>query len=286
MSHFTVLVVTDSEPDDSMLTEALQPFHDFECTGTDDKYVQCIDKTDEFRKNWEDHKDDYPEFLTYLKEWEGIKSTSSPDTSGEHKYGYALIDEIGVVTKVIDRTNPNKEWDWWTVGGRWSGKILRTDGHRCDSAMKSSIDFDGIRELKSREAGEENDKITSILAAVGLKNDWHAWEHVREIMFPGDINAARTFYNGQPQITALKSAHIWELDPFLQSREEFVAEAAKNSFSTFAVLKDGKWSEKGDMGWWGCVRDEKDPDAWHQEFEGILSGIRDDQWLTVVDCHI
>jgi hypothetical protein len=38
MSHFTVLVVTDT-PDEDALTRALQPFHEYECTGTKDKYV-------------------------------------------------------------------------------------------------------------------------------------------------------------------------------------------------------------------------------------------------------
>jgi hypothetical protein len=38
MSHFTVLVVTDS-PDD--VEAALQPFHEYECTGIFDDVVGC-----------------------------------------------------------------------------------------------------------------------------------------------------------------------------------------------------------------------------------------------------
>jgi hypothetical protein len=44
MSHFTVLVVTDS-PDD--VEAALQRFHEYECTGIVDQYVKWIDVTDE-----------------------------------------------------------------------------------------------------------------------------------------------------------------------------------------------------------------------------------------------
>ena len=287
MSHFTVLVVTDEEPDDAILSAALQPFHEFECTGTDDQYIQDIDITEEQKADWEQHKEAYPDFIQYLKDYEGKPATMSPDLKGEHKYGYALLDASGNVTKVIDRTNPNKEWDWWVVGGRWSDKLLTKSGKRCDMARKGDVDFEGIRIQKSKDAADDYDKITAILTAAGVKNEWHKWEHVREVMFSGDIDAARTFYHAQPGIKALSEARIWDdADGYLQSREAFIAEAEKLSFSTFAVLKDGKWSERGDMGWWGCVSDEKDSDAWNVEFSDVLNSIRDDQWLTIVDCHI
>ena len=48
MSHYTVLVI--GEP----LDEALQPFHEFECTGYNDEHIQELDITDETRENYED----------------------------------------------------------------------------------------------------------------------------------------------------------------------------------------------------------------------------------------
>jgi hypothetical protein len=48
MSHFSVLVIGGN------VEEQLQPFHEFECTGTDDQYVQEIDQTEEARKNFEE----------------------------------------------------------------------------------------------------------------------------------------------------------------------------------------------------------------------------------------
>ena len=47
MSHFTVLVIGD-EPE-----VQLQPYHEFECTGTSDQYVQNVNKTDEAREEYE-----------------------------------------------------------------------------------------------------------------------------------------------------------------------------------------------------------------------------------------
>lgn len=40
------------------------------------------------------------------------------------------------------------------------------------------------------------------------------------------------------------------------------------------------------MGWFGCVTDEKDEDAWGAAFAKMLDAIPGDHWLAVVDCHI
>lgn len=52
MSHFTVLVVTKEEPTKEVLGKELGPFHQFECTGRDDEYVQTIDITEEAIKEY------------------------------------------------------------------------------------------------------------------------------------------------------------------------------------------------------------------------------------------
>ena len=60
-----------------------------------------------------------------------------------------------------------------------------------------------------------------------------------------------------------------------------------NDLTTFAVIKDGKWYEKGEMGWWGaCVSNEKDKEVWYKEFHKILEEQDPETLLTLVDCHI
>lgn len=46
MSHFSVLVVGDN------VEVQLAPYHEFECTGRDDQYVQEIDETEEARAEY------------------------------------------------------------------------------------------------------------------------------------------------------------------------------------------------------------------------------------------
>jgi len=69
-----------------------------------------------------------------------------------------------------------------------------------------------------------------------------------------------------------------------QTEEEFVK--YRGAFTTFAVIKDGKWYQKGDMGWWFLVSDEKDDNKWSKEITSLIEELDEDTMLTVVDCHI
>jgi hypothetical protein len=54
----------------------------------------------------------------------------------------------------------------------------------------------------------------------------------------------------------------------------------------FAVLTpEGKWIERGDMGWFGMVANEKDKDSWEAEFEKIKKAY-DGYTAVSLDCHI
>ena len=53
------------------------------------------------------------------------------------------------------------------------------------------------------------------------------------------------------------------------------------------ITPDGEWHERGEMGWWACVSNEKDKDAWETEYRNAVKALADeDICVTVVDCHI
>lgn len=52
MSHFSVLVVTPTGSQEE-LAAALQPFHEYECTGVRDQYVVEVDETEQFHREYE-----------------------------------------------------------------------------------------------------------------------------------------------------------------------------------------------------------------------------------------
>lgn len=59
-----------------------------------------------------------------------------------------------------------------------------------------------------------------------------------------------------------------------------------DEITTFAVVKDGEWYERGEMGWWCHVSNEKNSDDWDAEVKALLKDLPADTLLTVVDCHI
>ena len=289
MSHSTCLVIG------SDIEAQLQPFHEFECTGMNDQFVQDVDVTQECRERglgWHGLED-----LTVTDE-------SKVDRDDAHKYGYAVVDSEGNLIKAVKRTNPNKKWDWWVVGGRWSGFFKLKDGatgslgepglmgscrsaapNRADQCTKGSIDIAGMRDDAGREAGEHWDKASA--AANGLA--WESWVKCRDDLFKDDIQAARDFYNGQAPVKAIKAAFddfFLAPDTFQVSREEYVNTARNRALSTYAVLYKGEWSARGEMGWFGISDDKVSEADWSRLFNELIDGLPDDTLLTVVDCHI
>ena len=122
MSHFSVLVIGNN------IEEQLQPYHEFECTAENDQYVQDVDVTDECKEHGLD--------------WHGLEDKTVSDEAqvdrdGEHKYGFAIMDADGKLIKAVRRTNPNKQWDWYQVGGRWSGFLKLKQGANGEHGQRS-----------------------------------------------------------------------------------------------------------------------------------------------------
>jgi len=138
-------------------------------------------------------KDKYPDYNTYLRDWHGVEDIT--------KQGY--------------HHNPKAKWDWYQLGGLWSGLI----------------------KLKAGATGK--------------------------------VGQAGTFDN-ETGIDQAKKGDIANID----------------ELKTFAVLKNGKWYEKGEMGWWGIVTDEKLESDWESEQKKLIEGLPDDTLISIYDCHI
>lgn len=124
MTHFTVLVVADTE---SELEAALLPYHEYECTGIEEYTEWVIGHPaeraldDALKILGEDWVDENPaikaKYETYI----------STDNLGDLFYDWdgTEEDEDGNYGR---RTNPNAKWDWWVVGGRWTGLLMLKPG--------------------------------------------------------------------------------------------------------------------------------------------------------------
>ena len=60
----------------------------------------------------------------------------------------------------------------------------------------------------------------------------------------------------------------------------------KRTEPPFAMLIEGEWIERGEMGWFGMARNEKSASQWGKEFKKRIKDIDPNTLVTVVDCHI
>lgn len=272
MSHFVVMVIGDN------IEVQLQPFHEFECTGENDEYIQEIDITEECKRNGLDYHGLHDKTVT---------NENDVDRNDKHKFGYAIVNSTGDLIKAINRTNPNAKWDYWVVGGRWSRMLRVKDWIYCDSARKKDIDFDGMRVEAAIEATDTYDKVFSIIKE--YLHNFIPWTKMCDEIHSGDIKAAREAYNKQSAIQIIrkdKDFRFINIEDFMIDRSDYIQNAANNAVCTFALLKDGEWYERGEMGWWGLVSNEKDQNEWQREFGIMIDNLPDDSLITIVDCHI
>lgn len=298
MSHFSLLVIGDN-PESQVV-----PFHEFESTGIE-AFIQDIDVTEQVKSIT---APDGGFCLQHALEEHGlhrrvVDDESSLDIADKHKYGYAIVKDDTLI-KAVRRTNPNARWDWYQIGGRWSGLFKLKPGKTgtvgtpsfmtkpapkgyVDSALKMDIDVEGMRTEAATRAGERWEIVRGILG--DSITTYIPWKEIQK-KYPRNEEGqdrARNEYQCQPaHQKMMASKEFFEIEEFLCSKEDFIDAASKYALCTFAVLKDGVWYEHGKMGWWGTVSDEKDQDTWLKEFSDLVDSIPDTTLLTVIDCHI
>jgi hypothetical protein len=332
MSHFTVLILDDD------YEKALEPFDEnaeVEFKDVEEEYREKYETgtvemvrlaNGELKYTWDDDfknpdykfgldgdvpkhiypadsvkeeipfKEKYPEFGDYLEDWHGCSYDEDQEC-----YGYWH--------------NPQAKWDWYSVGGRWTGFFpLKKDATgvlgergvfntapgkgRVDRLRIKDIDFDGERQLKFDEATKLFDEWEELLKEHDPKHESKPWSHFREtINDDATRDAAREAYGSQPLIKAVEEKYERHQNPFSSffgccvdemgfDRVAFVKRSQESMFATHAVIKDGVWYQSGEMGWWGVVTDEKETDDWNKEFDKLLEGLPGETMVTLVDCHI
>lgn len=217
---------------------------------------------DEHYKKWlvdpkkyeEDHSQEHIEYLKRITEQ--IKRTDEEIYQTVVKrYNENDIDTDGNITATY---NPNGKWDWYEVGGRWSGMlILRPDTNLCESGIiaAASQNYDG---------------------ALVSKIDF---EKMEELM-----KANIAVYETAMKDSLFKESYMREKYP---TPEEYYKRMA--TFKTYAVItQDGKWYAPGEMGWFGISSASVDEERiWELSYKDtfIVPAIQKEHYLTIVDCH-
>lgn len=278
MSHASLLVVTDDRPTEAELQEILLPWYEYECTGPQQVVIladgRMLSRYDD--ELWLDGKFQLPPGAREVE--------MTAEEARTHGIGYRDMDDAA-------ETNPNARWDWWQIGGRYTGKLAPGDQARwgdldVERMLAEARDRKGAEWDKAEAEFEKkaSDKVGFFGALIqqyeGILADLRA-----------DMDANRgtgALYQrieANPRALRLRElvghANGWDYSiEGVYTRADHVATA--QSLTCWAVVKDGRWYEKAQMGWWGMSTGGD----WPESLAAIFSSIRSDQWVTVVDYHI
>ena len=287
MSHFVVTVavpgcIENAEAAIRYAEMSLAPFHQFECTGTNDQYVQNLDALKEHLEEYEILTGDVvpaserQTFVEYLEDYADkpkLMLNEEPDLEGEHKFGWFRVDDDGNVVEVIKRTNPNDHWDWYVVGGRWAGFFTpkpgatgligrpgvmgsQKDPEGADVLRKKDIDYEEDRRRAKAEAGAAYDKVLAIVGR--YMGTFQTFAELQERHKDKDIDFVRKEYHAQPAMKELaeyrknnpndNDVYWFSVEKLRMTREEYIAQQRLPDVPFAFVDKDGNWNEKGSMG--------------------------------------
>ena len=149
--------------------------------------------------------------------------------------------------------NPKARWDWFSVGGRWTGTFTGYDPEKdtvntkaCFLCLGTGLRDDALGNQMRREDPEYK---CNGCQGTGKRVKWPTgWKE-----YDGDIL------------------------PVSMLPRDFVPYAL--------VTPDGEWHERAKMGWWGCSSSMMRPEEWKGKAAGILAA-HTACWAVACDCHI
>lgn len=179
MSHFCVFVLSETKPDQAALHEIMLPYHEYECTGYTE-YLQDVDITDdlvvEFDRScpvvvtadgkvysrydnlfYKDRTFQMPpdahtaEMPADEARAIGIGYTDMANCAEEY-FGDSCFEDAG---RWYRKTNKNKKWDFWQVGGRWTGMLMPTYEPEQDPRNKETCSICNGTGQRNDQLGKE-----------------------------------------------------------------------------------------------------------------------------------
>lgn len=268
MSHYTVAVITKTNPyETNELRELLAPFDE---NLEVEKYVYRT--REQIIKDAKEHKEALVKKIEEETDIEKLKNyLISPTRQYSRKLLTAVTDSDFYWAEVdrdmfdvIDGNeystyNPDSKWDWYEVGGRWSGLLIsKADGKEYNSLQIKDWDYD-----------------------VFNTDELHYYCRFWDVVV-----------DGAEPTKEEKEEHIFGL----YNREYYLKKYGSKSnfikcmctFSTYALLTpDGEWFAPGKMGWFGCSHAEpEDEFKWERDYIDLIKTFDPEYYVTIVDCHI
>ena len=218
----------------------------------------------------------YPNLEAYMKDYCGYRYDAE-----EGAYGYYH--------------NPNAEWDWYQVGGRWPYRFLVKED--CTSALprERSVLMDGqyvrpapvgyrwVSGARKSDVQWELMKRLELKAAFAAYKAYKHW--FREGAIPSD--APPFLRLTEDGIIDWGTMIYWKddtLERYLNRKG--LSRRDQYPYSTYAMLGDQGWESFGDIGWFGISANNMEEREWQDKIQAFLAGLPDETFLVSVDCHI
>lgn len=168
-------------------------------------------------------------------------------------------EKCGGTGKYKSSYNPKSKWDWYQIGGRWTGMLDPDYDPAKDPRNQAPCELCNGTGMRTDKVGQDirakDPTFTCNGCKEGVKTRWPSlW-----VEPPEGSNIA-------PVKTVLK--HI---------------DNGHNLLPFAIVRPTGEWLEKGEMGWWAMISNEKA--NWKDAARSVLEEYVD-SWVIVVDCHI
>lgn len=201
-----------------------------------------------FGDNWEDNLDQYYEGLEVEAHIAYTKEEAIDEVkrTHAHNYEYAL--------EALQQPDLNS-------------KMIEHYQNIVDKGLFISYE-DAWKEAK--DWGYEIDDDENLLSTYNPDSKWD-WYSIG-----GRWNGFLHYKGAEPGFAETNEAYIHELDM------DYLLEHVPFCF----VTEDGEWIEKGEMGWWCSVSNEKSEETWKQQFIDYVKSLDSDCLVTVVDFHI
>ena len=265
MSHFIGLVFLRPDAD---LDETLAPFNE-----QDEEYMEFVDKTDEVNAEWEKLRDTCPSEGTYTE----------------------TIDRTDMVNEIWDNApdsiEPEDEKEFWKPYTKKDyptpTDIAKDKGYDIvpDESKRDGVRFEQAVERKweyepSKEKFPTIDKFAK---------DYYGYRKVNgRYGYMSNPNAKYDWYSeGGRWSGYLTNSEGATTD------EEILTEVDwdKTDVPFCFVNAEGEWCEKGEMGWWAMVSNEKKSADWGEEFREYVRTLLADEeadniMVYAIDFHI
>lgn len=304
MSHFTVGVITKGKPTIEDIDKALAPYSesiDVEVfTSKEDiikKEKQEIQKYKEsiyaeFLADPIKYKERYPNpvHLNYIENEFPKKLEWTDEEIYQDAIKYEDSENIMEDGSIRSTYNPNSKWDWYQIGGRWAGsiKVLKdsVSGKEMTRGASSLIHgmnggFDNYTTVDSEVVCVDSARIKDIIQrdTANIEKLKRKWELIVEKQDPINEDEQK-----------ILEFNLYKPEYFVEkygTKERYID--LESQFTTYAVLdKNGVWHESGQMGWFGVTSASPDEEvAFKENYKKfVFDNAEEDDWLTVVDCHI